>query len=261
MPDIAHTAKLAAMRLLERAPDSIGSISSVRTQAPVIVPTFDDGPTPGRTHDVLRALAEHDASGTFFVLMTSVRANRSLLDEVLAAGHEIGLHGTDHRHLPTLHRAELVRVLREGKADLEDAIGREVRWFRPPHGDQSIGVWRLIRQTGMQSVIWSGTSWDWNPDATQAQRIAKATANLSRGTILLFHDGHAGPADLGDPVPEPVLDRYELLHRVLTVAEGKGLRARSLGEALQAGTPVTRPHFNLHPAHLRSAYPRRNAPA
>lgn len=250
---LVHDLKLAAMRVLEKAPDAIGSISSVRTGEPVIVPTFDDGPTPGRTDAVLRALADHDASATFFVLMTSVRANPGLLEQVVAAGHEIGLHGMDHRHLPTLSRAEARDVLARGKAELEDILGTPVRWFRPPHGDQSIETWRLIREAGMESVIWSGTSHDWNPDTTQDARVEKATANLARGTILLFHDGHAGPADLGDEVPEPVLDRYELLDRVLRVAEARGLRAVSLGRALEHGTPVTRPHFNLHPRHLPGA--------
>lgn len=250
---LKHGLKLAAMRVLEKAPDAIGSISSVRTEERVIVPTFDDGPTPGRTHDGLRALADHDATATFFVLMTSVRANRSLLDEVVAAGHEVGLHGMDHRHLPTLSRSEATDVVTRGKAELEDALGREVRWFRPPHGDQSVETWRIIREAGMESVIWSGTSHDWNPDTTQDARVELATANLSPGTILLFHDGHAGPADLGDPVPEPVLDRYDLLDRVLRIAEARNLRAVSLGRALENGIAVTRPHFNLHPKHLRSA--------
>lgn len=250
---LVHDLKLTAMRVLEKAPDAIGSVSSVRTERPVIVPTFDDGPTPGRTHDVLRALADHDATATFFVLMTSVRANPGLLAEVVAAGHEVGLHGMDHRHLPTLSRAEAGEMITRGRAELEDALGQPVRWFRPPHGDQSIETWRIIREAGMTSVIWSGTSHDWNPDATQDERVAKATANLDRGTILLFHDGHAGPADLGDPVPEPVLDRYELLDRVLRVAEARGLHAVSLGRALEHGTAVTRPHFNLHPRHLRGA--------
>ncbi|MDO5629757.1 MAG: polysaccharide deacetylase family protein [Mobilicoccus sp.] len=250
---LVHQLKLAGMRVLEKAPDSVGSISSVATEQPVIIPTFDDGPTPGRTHAVMSALADHDATATFFVLMTSVRANRDLLDEVVAAGHEVGLHGMDHRHLPTLARDEVRDLLARGKAELEDALGRHVRWFRPPHGDQSIETWRLIREADMESVIWSGTSWDWNPDATQDQRVEKATANLERGTILLFHDGHAGPADLGDPVPEPVIDRYELLDRVLRISEARGLRAVSLGRALEHGTPVTRPHFNLHPKHLAGA--------
>lgn len=246
---LVHDLKLTAMRVLEKAPDAIGSVSSVRTDEPVIIPTFDDGPTPGRTHDVLRALADHQASATFFVLMTSVRANPDLLREVVAAGHEIGLHGMDHRHLPTLSPAEATAVITRGKRELEDLLGEPVRWFRPPHGDQSVQTWRIINAAGMASVIWSGTSHDWNPDATQEQRVAKATANLARGTILLFHDGHAGPDDLGDPVPEPVLDRYDLLHRVLGVAEAQGLRGVSLGRALERGTVVTRPHFNLHPRH------------
>ncbi|GMA39037.1 polysaccharide deacetylase family protein [Mobilicoccus caccae] len=250
---LVHDLKLAAMRVLEKAPDAIGSVSSVRTDEAIIVPTFDDGPTPRRTHDVLRALADHEATATFFVLMTSVRANRGLLDEVVAAGHEVGLHGMDHRHLPTLSRAEATEMITRGKAELEDALGLPVRWFRPPHGDQSVETWRIIREAGMESVIWSGTSWDWNPDATQDERVAKATANLDRGTILLFHDGHAGPADLGDPVPEPDLDRYELLDRVLRIAQARGLRAVSLGRALERGSVVTRPHFNLHPKHLAAA--------
>ncbi|GAB49635.1 polysaccharide deacetylase family protein [Mobilicoccus pelagius] len=250
---LVHDLKLAAMRVLEKAPDSIGSVSSVNTTERIIVPTFDDGPTPTRTEAVLRALADHDATGTFFVLLTSVRANPGLLQEVVAAGHEIGLHGMDHRHLPTLSRDEAGDVIRRGKAELEDALGMPVQWFRPPHGDQSVETWRLIREAGMTSVIWSGTSHDWNPDATQDQRVEKATANLDPGTILLFHDGHAGPADLGDPVPEPALDRYELLDRVLRIAEARGLRAVSLSRALENGTPVMRPHFNLHPRHLASA--------
>ena len=249
---LVHDLKLQAMRVLEKAPDSVGSVISVRTDERVIIPTFDDGPTEGRTHAVLQALADHDATATFFVLMTSVRANRALFDEVVAAGHEVGLHGMDHRHLPTLSRAEATEMITRGKAELQDALGTPVRWFRPPHGDQSIETWRIIRAAGMESVIWSGTSHDWNPDATQEQRVEKATANLTRGTILLFHDGHAGPADLGDPVPEPVLDRYELLDRVLRVAEDRGLRAVSLGRALEHGTVVTRPHFNLHRKHLVS---------
>lgn len=253
MSVLPHSVKLAAMRVLEHAPDSIGSISSVRTPAPEVVFTFDDGPTPGRTPAVMRALAEHDATATFFVLMTSVRANRGLLDEVVAEGHEIALHGVDHRHLPTVPPAEIETNLRRAAADLEDATGRPVRWFRPPYGDQSPAAWRAIRRAGLESVIWSSTSWDWNPKVDNDVRVAKASANLTPGAILLFHDGHASAADLAWDGPEPVLDRYELVSRVLDAAAERGLVGRSLGDALVAGTPVTRPHFNLKPRLPRRA--------
>ncbi len=251
MPDSAtlrHSAKIAAMRVLEAAPDAIGSVSSLRTTRGDVVFTYDDGPTPGRTPDVLRALAEHGATATFFVLMTSVRANPGLLAEVMAAGHEIALHGIDHRHLPTLAPRVVEDNLRRGKGELEDATGREVRWFRPPYGDQSPGTWRAIRRTGMQSVIWSATSWDWNPDVDNDTRVHTASMSLREGAIILLHDGHAGAAELADDGPEPRLDRYDLSNRLLSVCAERGWSGRSLGDALAAGaTLVTRPHFNLRP--------------
>ena len=75
----------------------IGSLVSVRTEQPQIVLTFDDGPDPGGTEAVMSALAAHRSTATFFVLLTRVRAYRGLLGEIVAAGHEIGLHGLDHR--------------------------------------------------------------------------------------------------------------------------------------------------------------------
>ncbi|WP_226345209.1 polysaccharide deacetylase family protein [Agilicoccus flavus] len=254
MADVIHTAKLAVMRVLEAAPDRIGSVSSVRTPHPHIVFTFDDGPTAGRTPDVMRALDEHGATATFFVLLTSVRAHRHLLLDLVAAGHEIGLHGIDHRHLPTLSGQEVYDNVRAGAAEIEDVTGVPVRWFRPPYGDQSIAAWRSIRRAGMTSVIWSGTSWDWNPDVDNDVRVAKASMNLSPGAILLFHDGHAAEAELAFDGPEPVLDRYDLVHRVLSVCDDRGLVGRSLGDALDAGgSLVTRPHFNLRPRLPRRA--------
>lgn len=245
---LVHAAKVAAMRVLEAAPDAIGSVSSVHSHASAVIFTYDDGPTPVRTPAVLRALAEHDATATFFVLMTSVGTNPELLAEVIAAGHEIGLHGVDHRHLSALSPRTVEDNLRRGKAELEDAVGREVRWFRPPYGDQSPATWRAIRRAGMTSVIWSATSWDWNAGVDNDMRVRMATMSLRAGSIILLHDGHAGALELVDDGPEPQLDRYDLSSRLLTVCAQKGLVGRSLGDALEAGGRiVTRPHFNLRP--------------
>ena len=245
---LIHSAKIAAMRVLEAAPDAIGSVSSVRTDNGDVIFTYDDGPTPVRTPAVLRALAEHGATATFFVLMGSVRANRGLLAEVLAAGHEVGLHGIDHRHLPTLPPRVVEQNLRRGRGELEDAIGRPVRWFRPPYGDQSPGTWRAISRAGMTSVIWSSTSWDWNRDVDNDTRVTMATMSLRPGSIILLHDGHAGAAELADDGPEPQLDRYDLSSRLLAQCAQQGLRGRSLADALDGGAKlVLRPHFNLRP--------------
>ena len=249
---LIHSLKLAGMRVLEAAPDAIGSVSSVRTRAGHVIFTYDDGPTPVRTPALLRALAEHRATATFFVLMTSVRDNPSLLAEVMDAGHEIGLHGIDHRHLSQLPPRLVEDNLRRGKAELEDVIGRQVRWFRPPYGDQSIGAWRAIKRTGMESVIWSSTSWDWNPDVDNDTRVRMAGMSLAAGSIVLLHDGFASTRELADELVEPVLDRYDLSNRLLSLCADQGLAGRSLADALAAGGRlVTRPHFNLRPQTRR----------
>ena len=245
---LVHSAKVTVMRVLETAPDAIGSVSSLRPGTSQVVLTYDDGPTPVRTPAVLRALDEHGATATFFLLMTSVQDNPSLLAEVAATGHEIGLHGIDHRHLSTLPTRVIENNLRRGKAELEDLIGREVRWFRPPYGDQSVAAWRAIRQCGMESVVWSTTSWDWDPALTNDIRVSNMGRHLRDGSIVLLHDGFAGPRDLADDGPEPQFDRYALTDRLLRLSAERGWAGRSLGDAIAAGGRlVTRPHFNLRP--------------
>ena len=64
--------------------------------------TYDDGPTPGVTDRLLPILAEAGATATFFVLLTRVRAHPSMVAELLAAGHEVALHGIDHVDLTSL---------------------------------------------------------------------------------------------------------------------------------------------------------------
>lgn len=220
----------------------IGSATAVRTPSPHVVLTFDDGPEPGGTDRVLDALADAGAGATFFVLITRVRRYRSLLGEVVAAGHEVALHGMDHRALPTLPVGEVARRARDGKAELEDAIGRQVRWYRPPYGRQTVRTWRSITAAGMTPVLWGTTTLDW-VDAPEAERLARSQRGLAPGTIVLAHDAFAGPEDGACDGPPPTIDRGELVRAVLDGYADRGLVARSLGQALAAGRLVRQPWF------------------
>jgi peptidoglycan/xylan/chitin deacetylase (PgdA/CDA1 family) len=239
----ARTAAVAARRTARRSAGSLlGSAVEVRTARPEVVLTFDDGPEPGGTDRVLSALAGAGATATFFVLMTRVRAYPGLLGEVLAAGHEVALHGVDHRALPTLAPEEVARLVRAGKAELEDATGRPVHWFRPPYGRQTLRNWRAVTGAGLLPVLWGPTTWDWR-DVPAAERVAKAQEGVRPGAIVLAHDGFAGPADGACDGPPPVLDRGELVTRVLEGYGERGLRARSLEHALASGALVRETWF------------------
>lgn len=221
---------------------SIGSLVAVDTQEPMFALTFDDGPAVGGTDVLLPVLAEYRARATFFVLLTAARRHPSLLAEVVAAGHEIGLHGIDHRALTTLRNSDVRRRQRDGRAELEDLAGAQVRWMRPPYGRQSLRTWRATRAAGMTTAMWGASTWDWR-DIDQHQRLAHCLPELHRGVILLAHDGFAGPPDGVAAGPPPEVDRADLIDRVLAGAGEKGLSAVSLGNLVGGGEAVLAASF------------------
>lgn len=220
--------------MLARSSSVAGSTVSLKTSLPHIVMTYDDGPDPVGSVSVLEALREHQASATFFVLLTRARVYQSLLEEALAGGHEIALHGIDHQRLSSMPFHEVTRRTADGKAELEDIVGRPVRWMRPPYGSQTPSNWLAIRAAKLEPVMWTRTMWD-SRNVSQAERVKKATENPRRGTILLGHDGFAAAGDGVNDGAEPKVDRGELTRLVLDEFLEYGLRGRSLSDALQTG--------------------------
>ncbi len=214
-----------------------GSVVAVRTAERVVALTFDDGPEPGGTDRILESLAAGGARATFFVLLTRVRRHRTLFEELVAAGHEVALHGVDHRALPDLPAAQVPRLIRDGRAELEDACGSAVRWYRPPYGRQTLRTYRAVTGAGLLPVLWGPTTWDWR-DVPQPERLVKAQQGVRPGSIVLAHDGFAGADDGVSDGPAPALDRGELIAGVLEGYRARGLRADSLGGVLERGRPV-----------------------
>jgi peptidoglycan/xylan/chitin deacetylase (PgdA/CDA1 family) len=202
-----------------------------------VVLTYDDGPEPGGTDKVLRALADAGATATFFVLLSRVRRYPALLAEVAAAGHEIGLHGVDHRPLTAFDAATAEHRTADAKAELQEALGRPVSWFRPPYGSQSPVTWRAVIAAALTPVLWTVTLRDWL-DVPATERLDAACDFDEPGAILLGHDGFASLDDGVDDGPAPVFDRGDLARRLLDRYDGMGLTGCSLGRALESGSPV-----------------------
>ncbi|MDQ1583760.1 MAG: hypothetical protein QOF36_1814 [Microbacteriaceae bacterium] len=243
MPTIAARTRSTLKPLVRRYGAFVGSIVRVATEAPHIVVTYDDGPEPGGTDRVLASLAKHEASATFFILLSRARRYRSLVEDVVSAGHEIALHGLDHRRLTAFSASEVRRRTSDAKAELEDLSGRGIHWFRPPYGAQSLGTWRATRSVGLAPVLWGPTTWDWK-DIPQSERVDSALRGAAPGAILLAHDGQASTDDGAFDGPPPHLDRGELADLVLDAYAARGLTGRSLGDALAVGTPVREARFS-----------------
>ena len=212
----------------------LGSIVAVRTDAPEFVLTYDDGPEPGGTDTILRVLESRGAHATFFVLMTRTRRHPALLRDVVAAGHEVGLHGLDHRAISQLAYREVLERTSRAKAELADALARDVRWFRPPYGLQSLTSFRAVRAAGLEPVLWGPTAWGLPPGydgRTDGKGAARRTARRHRA----LHDGYPKAEDGGRGGDRPDLDRGELASLILDAYGALGLRATTLSSAIAAG--------------------------
>lgn len=211
------------------------SIVGVNTDDRVVVLTLDDGPDPHWTPLVLDLLRDHGATATFFVLLTRTRRHPELLARIVSEGHEVGLHGVDHRRITALTVRDLTEQLHSGRRELEDAAGSPVRWYRPPYGAMTPRRWRAVRRMGLQPVFWSASALD-GRDASRGERIAGAT-RVSPGSILLAHDSRAVTSDGAQDPPIEAIDRADLIGAILEEYSAMGLRAVSLGNALVAGAP------------------------
>ncbi|MHB8466945.1 MAG: polysaccharide deacetylase family protein [Acidimicrobiales bacterium] len=221
-------------RVADRALRPIGSISAVVTGAPLIGLTFDDGPDPASTPAILDVLDQYGARATFFVLGDRAAAHPALVARILAEGHEIGLHGADHRRLTHMRLRFLAAHLRRGVEQLSGVTGVAPRYLRPPYGAQSVASYVAARRAGLDVVMWSAEANDWRDDPVQviADRVAE---RVDRGDILLLHDAFV--TDPAHPeVTEPDLDRAVLLKSVLEELATRGLHAVSVSELRASGT-------------------------
>lgn len=239
--------RLFMARLDEARSGDTGVVSSIRTVAPIVALTFDDGPEPDGTRASLAALGRHGARGTYFVLGGRARRHPDLLVEIAAAGHDIGFHGPDHRLTSRLPAGQVVHDVLLGIRELEEQLGRPVRWYRPPYGQLTREVFEALRSSGITTVFWNRDARDWE-DVPRATRVTSACRFVRPGSILLLHDAHADETDGAEPGPVPPRDVEELVDDILTDFVCRGLRSVTLTELFAAGSPAHRSHFARTPS-------------
>lgn len=231
------TASSVVLGALARPVRSVHCVDLTPGEAVVVALTWDDGPHPDHTPRVLDELAAAGVRATFFVLVGAAEANPGVLERMVAEGHEVGLHGTDHRRLSALPPRRAARVVSDGRRRLEQLTGSPVTLFRPPYGAQSPGQVLLTRATGLQSVIWSAWATDWVEDEEQA--IAeRALAAVHPGAVVLLHDAY-GEALLEGGAPGPHFARHEVARAVLAGLARRGITAVPVGELMRGRRAVT----------------------
>src|SRR3954452_3862019 len=148
--------------------------------------TFDDGPHPQGTPAVMEALATAGATATFFLVGEQAERRPALAAELVAAGHEVALHGHRHRAQLRLRQRAIAQDLDRGAAVVEEAAGVQVARHRPPYGIYTRAGLALARARGWEPVLWSRWGKDWRRFTTPL-RIARRAAP-DAGDVVLLHD-------------------------------------------------------------------------
>ncbi|HHY34596.1 MAG TPA: polysaccharide deacetylase family protein [Firmicutes bacterium] len=149
--------------------------------------TFDDGPDPRFTPVFLDVLGEYGARATFFCLGEKVLRYPDLARRICEEGHEIGLHGFDHRHPWADPPWRVVRGISISISAVQRIAGQEPRLYRPPWGFWSL--WNWFATQGLHRVLWSLPGKDWLRNATPESIVEHIAKSLKPGDVILLHDG------------------------------------------------------------------------
>jgi peptidoglycan/xylan/chitin deacetylase (PgdA/CDA1 family) len=195
--------------------------------------TFDDGPDPRFTPQVLDLLAAAKVPATFFVVGERALAHPDLVARIDREGHLVGNHG--HTHGFGFHFGGVAAYARELDAfdrALAPMLGRACRFFRPPQGFRTPPLAKALRARDVVCVNWSRRGFDSvRRDANAI--LATLVAGLEEGAIFLLHDG-AGLGGSHDRSPT-----LALLPRFIAEARQRGFTFVPLDELL--GTPAYAP--------------------
>jgi peptidoglycan/xylan/chitin deacetylase (PgdA/CDA1 family) len=137
---------------------------------------------------VLAALDDIGVRATFFVLGKALAQHRPLGREICAAGHELAVHGWDHRYL----LGRTFRQVRDDLARTHDLVtqvtGGPPLWFRPAYGVLTGQAVLAARRCGLRPVLWTAWARDWTAMATPESIVSELALGLTDRATLLLHD-------------------------------------------------------------------------
>lgn len=195
-------------------------VSHARTAEKVVALTFDDGPTPVYTPEVLAVLREKGVKATFFLIGREIQQDPEGAEAVVAAGHQVGNHTFNHRRMT-------FATLDEAAAEVEptDALIRSAGYtgeimFRPPNGKKLIGLPLYLARHNRVTVMWDVEPDSYPNIASDPTRIAAYVVDrVKPGSIVILHAMYKSRETTRQALPMIIDGLRAKGYRFLTVEE------------------------------------------
>jgi peptidoglycan-N-acetylglucosamine deacetylase len=187
--------------------------------------TFDDGPDPETTKEVLDVLDRRGVKATFFVIGAKAAKHPDVVRDIVDRGHEVGVHSFAHDRLFSLRGAKRVRAdLERAVRTIEEITKTRPVLFRPPIGHTNPTIARIADELELVVVGWTVAARDGIARTKPDDVVARVDRGLEDGVIVAMHDA----AERGGRKPAGVI----ALGAVLDAIEAKNLSVVPLGDFL-----------------------------
>ncbi|MEW9702492.1 polysaccharide deacetylase family protein [Paenibacillus sp. SI8] len=161
--------------------------------------TFDDGPNPEYTPQLLDMLKRHNVKATFFVLGVRAQQYPELILRMHQEGHQIGLHNYSHKSNWFMLPWTVRKQVESSAAQIESIIGEHPSYYRPPWG--VFNIFDLLLKKHYTFVLWSLMAKDWRSRIGKSSLKSTLLREITGGSVVLLHDcGKTLGADEDAPV-------------------------------------------------------------
>lgn len=178
--------------------------------------TFDLGYEAGYTESILKTLKEENVKAAFFITGDYFNKNQELVKQMIQEGHIVGNHTVNHKSLPNLSDEEIKKEIMDLHIGVFEKFNYEMKFFRPPKGEFSERVLKIINELGYKTVLWSSAydDWDRNKQDREEYGTKKIIDNLHNGCLLLLHGNSK--------------DNEKILRNVIRIIKDSGYEFKSL---------------------------------
>jgi peptidoglycan/xylan/chitin deacetylase (PgdA/CDA1 family) len=194
-------------------------ITEIPTTQRVVAITFDDGPNPVYTPQVLEIFSEAKGKATFFMIGEQMKSHPEVVKQVRDQGHEIGNHTFTHPKLSQLSEQDCLKEVEDTEILIEKMAGRKPVVFRPPYLDYNQDTVSLLQKKKYPMIgAINLEAQDWEQPGVE-HILEKSREAVKNGSILIFHDGYGDRSQTIEAVRMLVSELTSQGYQLVTVSE------------------------------------------
>jgi peptidoglycan-N-acetylglucosamine deacetylase len=209
------------------------STTQAETDQKVVALTFDDGPSPQYTDQILNILADHHIKATFFVVGEQVDKHPQVFIRTYRQGHEIGNHSNTHPKMGLMDFTAIAKEILVAENKINDLIHIRPNIFRVPYDWYNDQLPKVVRLLNMNLIGWNVDSFDWTNPGTD-KIVSNVVNNIEPGSIILMHD-----VSNKDKVPNRD-QTIEALPQIIQILTNQGYSFLTVSELLSHQSTPTR---------------------